>query len=82
MIAKVLGKRFREIIGLLVSPFQSVFIQGRQLVDGAVLAGEINTAMQRKVTRGFIEIDFAQAYDSLDWNFMWSSMRRRGFLVE
>ena len=28
------------------------------------------------------KVDFAKAYVSLDWNLLWSSMKKRGFLVE
>ena len=37
IIAKVLANRLHEVIDVLVGPFQSAFIPGRQLVDSAVV---------------------------------------------
>ena len=74
---------FQSVIGELVGPFQSAFILGRLLVDSAVMAGEIIASWRRNRTRGFIwKVDFAKAYDSLDWNFLRSPMKRRGFPEE
>ena len=67
IIAKILTNRLPEVIDKLVEQFQSAFILGRQLVDGAVLTTEVN---------------FAKVYDSVDYNFLWPSMRQRGFFVE
>ena len=47
------------------------------------MAGEIIASWQRKGTHGFMwKVDFAKAYDSLDWNSLWLSMNRRGFPEE
>ena len=52
-------------------------------MDIAVTAGEIIVSWQRKGTKGSIwKVDFVKAYNSLDWDFLWSSMRRRGFPKE
>ena len=30
--------------------------------------------------KGFVwKVDFVKAYDSLDWNFQWSSLQKRGY---
>ena len=44
IMAKVLANRFREVIDKLVEPFRSTLILGRQLVDRAVVVGEIVVA--------------------------------------
>ena len=76
----MLANRLQGVIGELEGPFQSAFIPGRLLVDNVIVAGEIIAAWQRKGARGFMrKVDFAQAYDSLDWKFLWASMKRRGF---
>ena len=49
-------------------------------MDSAVVASEIVATWGQKGTKRFIwKIDFAKAYDFLDWAFLWSFMRRRGF---
>ena len=62
---------------------QSAFIPGRLLIDTAMVAGEIIASWQRKRTRGFMwNIDFAKTYDSRDWNFLWTSVKKRGLPKE
>ena len=52
-------------------------------MDSIIVAREIIAAWDRKTTKGFIwKVVFAKVYDSLDWAFLWSSMRRRGFSLE
>ena len=47
------------------------------------MAGEIVAARGREGTKGFVwKVDFAKAYDSLEWDFLWLSMRCRGFPVK
>ena len=47
------------------------------------IGGKIVVAWGRKGTRGVMwKVDFVKAYDSFYWDFLWLSMRRRGFLVE
>ena len=83
IIAKVLANRLREVLDGLISPFQSAFIPGRQMIDNIVLAEEMVTAWRRSGTAGFMwKVDFAKAYDSLDWQFLWNVLRRRGFPEE
>ena len=80
IIAKVLSNRLRELLGTLISPLQSAFIPGRQMVDSVVVAEEIIAAWRRSGTSGFVwKVDFAKAYDSLDWRFLWNVLKRRGF---
>ena len=79
IIAKLLANMLCQMINELVGPFQSTFI----LVDNAIMAGEIAAAWGVKDTKGFIrEVNFAKVYDSLDWDFLWSSIRQKGFLAE
>ena len=80
IIAKALANRLREVINSLVRPAQTAFILGRQMLDSVVIAEEIVAAWQRKGTKGFMwKVDFAKAYDSLDWRFLWRVLKRRNF---
>ena len=55
----------------MISPFQSAFISGRQMTNIIVLAEEIVAAWRREGTTRFMwKVDFAKAYDSIDWRFL------------
>ena len=80
IIAKVLANRLREVLDSLICPLQSAFIPGRQMIDSIVMAEEIVAAWRRSGTSGFLwKVDFAKAYDSIDWRYLWNVLRRRGF---
>ena len=71
IIAKVLANNLREVLDGLISPFQSDFIRGRQMIDSIVLAEEMVAAWHRSGIAGFMwKVDFAKAYDSIDWRFL------------
>ena len=54
IIAKVLANRLREVMDSLISPLQSAFIPGRQMIDSIVTAEEIVAAWRRSGTSGFL----------------------------
>ena len=80
IIAKVLANRLRDVRDSLICPLQSAFIPGRQMIDSIVMAEEIVAAWRRSGTSSFLwKVDFAKAYDSIDWRYLWNVLRRRGF---
>ena len=71
IFAKVLANQLRGVLSSLISPFQSAFIPGRQMANSIVLAEEIVAVWLRDGTTGFMwKVDFAKAYDSIDWRFL------------
>ena len=77
IIAKALANCLRKVVDDLISPLQSAFIPGRQMIDSIVMAEEIVAAWRRSDTSGFLwKVDFAKAYDSIDWRYLWNVLRR------
>ena len=40
-MAKVLANRIKKVIGKVVSPYQNVFVMGRQILDASLIANEV-----------------------------------------
>ncbi|CAL5191793.1 unnamed protein product [Lathyrus oleraceus] len=80
LISKILAARLRLVIGKLVSPFQTAFIEGRQLFDGVVVLNEILDFAKRKRRKCMVlKVDFEKAYDCVSWGFLKFMLRKMGF---
>jgi hypothetical protein len=80
LIAKVLATRLGHVMNSLIAQNQSVFIKGRNLVDGVVVVNELVDLMKRQKKKCLIfKVDFEKAYDSVDWGFLEYMLGRFGF---
>ena len=69
LLFKVLANRIKPSLHSLIAEEQSAFIPGRNIGDGILLANEIIHSMRGLGGDGIImKIDFAKAYDSVNWN--------------
>lgn len=79
----MLANRLKNLLSLIISEEQSVFIPGRLITDNVVTAFEINHWMRRKTQRktGYaaLKIDMSKAYDSVEWAFLQEIMQKMGF---
>jgi hypothetical protein len=71
MVSKLLANRLKECLEKCVSKEQSAFVEGRSILDNALIAIEVIHALKRK-TRGVkgdlaLKIDISKAYDKVDW---------------
>ncbi|PNX78963.1 ribonuclease H, partial [Trifolium pratense] len=83
MVSKLLANRLKDCLEKCVSEEQSAFVEGRSILDNALIAIEIIHAMKRK-TRGLkgdlaLKIDISKAYDKVDWGFLRGMLERLGF---
>lgn len=80
IIAKVLARRLKAVIGKLIREVQSAFNEGRNILDGVVVLNElIDEAKCSKVRRLFLKLDFAKAYDTIDWIYLLYLLRLMNF---
>ncbi|GAU38494.1 hypothetical protein TSUD_64740 [Trifolium subterraneum] len=83
MISKVLANRLKFCLDKCVSQEQSAFVEGRPILDNALIATEVIHALKRKTTgrRGelALKIDISKAYDKVDWGFLRGVMTKMGF---
>ncbi|CAJ2659660.1 unnamed protein product [Trifolium pratense] len=83
MVSKVLANRLKLVIEKCISEEQSAFVEGRSIIDNALIAIEIIHALKRR-TRGAkgelaLKIDISKAYDKVEWSFLKGVLMRMGF---
>lgn len=78
--SKVLANRLNRHIDMLVDLTQSAFIKGRCIIDNIITAQELIFFMQKHRLPGLLlKVDFAKAFDTVDWKFLLDLLRARGF---
>ncbi|XP_058764508.1 uncharacterized protein LOC131637959 [Vicia villosa] len=80
VVTKLLAGRLKRILGTIVSPCQSAFVPGRQMLEGVVVANEV-VDFARKEGKDCLlfKVDFEKAYDKVNWNFLRYMFRKMGF---
>uniref|UniRef100_A0A803NWF8 Reverse transcriptase domain-containing protein n=1 Tax=Cannabis sativa TaxID=3483 RepID=A0A803NWF8_CANSA len=61
---------------------QSAFVEGRQILDSILIANESVEDYRSRGKSGMVfKLDFKKAYDRVEWDFLDSVMRNKGFGV-
>jgi hypothetical protein len=74
VVSKVIVERLKEFGLLIVSPFQTGFVPGRNIHENIVVALEMIHSMAKIMgKKGYfvIKVDLSKAYDKLKWGFIW-----------
>lgn len=80
ILAKLLAARLGKVINCLISENQSVFVKGRNILDGVVVINELCDFSKRRRQAGLVfKVDFEKAYDSVSWEFLDYMLARMGF---
>ncbi|GKC99102.1 putative RNA-directed DNA polymerase, eukaryota, reverse transcriptase zinc-binding domain protein [Tanacetum coccineum] len=80
IVGKILANRLSMVIGSCISPEQSAFIKGRNILDGPLILNEvIEWYRKRKKQLMIFKVDFEKAFDSLRWDFLYLVMAKLGF---
>ncbi|XP_058726534.1 uncharacterized protein LOC131597891 [Vicia villosa] len=74
IISKALANRLKVLLNKCVSEEQSAFMEGRSILNNAMIATEIIHTLKRR-TKGnkvhlALKIDISKAYDRVDWGFL------------
>jgi hypothetical protein len=68
------------VVDKLISPFQTAFIPGRNILEEVVIAQEVLHEMRvKKIPRIILKLDLEKAYDKVSWSFLEKVMRAKGF---
>jgi hypothetical protein len=83
MVSKLLANRLKLFLDKYISEEQSAFVEGRSIIDNALIAIEIIHMLKRKSrgTKGelALKIDISKAYDRVEWSFLKVVLVRMGF---
>lgn len=83
IISKILARRLQMVIDTVISPFQTSFIKGCQISDGALIASKIiASCKKRNIPATLLKLDFHKAFDLVSWNFLEWSLSQMGFPKE
>ena len=80
IFTKVATNRLNKVAQTVVSPMQTVFLPGRNIMEGVVILHETIHELHTKKRNGIIfKIDFEKAYDKVKWSFLQQTLRMKGF---
>jgi len=80
ILTKVATIRINSVADHLISPTQTAFLRGRNILEGVVILHEMVHELHRKNQSGIIfKIDFEKAYDKVRWDFLLQTLRMKGF---
>ena len=78
--SKAIARRIEPILSKLVHPNQTGFIKGRYIGENVRLISDIMEQTQVNNTPGIlISVDFKKAFDSLEWSFIQSALKKFNF---
>lgn len=82
IISRVLHERMVEVLPKIISPDQSGFVKGRNIVENVFLAQEIirDINKRKKHVIVVVKLDMAKAYDRVSWIFLTKVFRAFGLL--
>ena len=80
IIAKALALKIRHLLPLIVRLEKTSFIKSKYILDNIIVVWEgMEWARKSKQQTLFLKIDFAKAYDRIEWRFILAMLRALGF---
>jgi hypothetical protein len=82
IFTKVATNRISHIATKVISPTQTTFMSGRNIMEGVIVLHKTIYEMHRKKQDGLIfKFDFEKAYNKINWSFVQQTLRMKGFLT-
>ncbi|GJU29578.1 RNA-directed DNA polymerase, eukaryota, reverse transcriptase zinc-binding domain protein [Tanacetum coccineum] len=83
IVAKILANRLSKVTESIISPEQTAFIKGRQILDGPLILSEtIDWYKKRKKKMMLFKVDFEKAFDSVSWRYLDYVLDKLGFGIK
>ena len=80
IISKVIANCLKPLLPKLIIPEQSGFVEGRKILDGAILVHEVLHSLKSTRQPGMmIKLDIEKDYDKLSWKFLEKMLEAYGF---
>eukprot|EP00253_Pinus_taeda_P029368 PITA_29368 len=80
VISKVIANRLKPLLPMLISPEQSGYVEGRQIMDGIILTHEILYSLKQSKQAGMLlKLDLSKAFDKLSWSYIQHMLKAFGF---
>jgi hypothetical protein len=76
---KVATIRVNAMADRIVSPTQTAFMRGRNILERVVILHETIHELHKKQSGVIFKIDFEKAYDKVRWPFLMQTLRMKGF---
>ena len=82
IFTKVATIRLNSVADNVVSPSQSAFMQGRNILDCVGCRLRYHELHRKKLNEVILKIDFEKAYDKVNWSFLQQVLRMKGFSAD
>nr|CAN68385.1 hypothetical protein VITISV_018352 [Vitis vinifera] len=80
LFAKVLANRLKSAMRKLVSDSQQAIIQGRHILDAALISNEaMDSRLKVNIPGLLLKLDIEKVFDHVNWDYLLSIMTKMGF---
>ena len=80
IISKAISEKLKEVLRDLISSQQAAYVKNRHIAEsGRLISDIIETTKIRNIEGFLVAMDIVKAFDSLDHNFVITSLEKYGF---